>query len=54
MAKTCKFNPKIRCFWVTCDFIDFKGNVRICRHHPNPFGYCMPKRVSPVLRGVSL
>ena len=36
--KKCKYDANIRCFWFSCDFIDYFGNVRVCKHHLNPFG----------------
>ena len=45
MTKKCKFNGDIRCFHETCDFVDFRGNVRVCRHHPNPSGRFKRKEV---------
>ena len=52
--KKCKYDTRIRCFFPRCYFVDFKGNVRICKHHPNPSGYIMPRKVSlSVLRSVS-
>ena len=54
MPKMCRFNLHIRCFWFRCDFVDFKGDVRVCGHHPNKAGLVTPRRVSlSVLRGVS-
>ena len=49
MVKVCRFNPRIRCFWFSCAFVDSRGNVRICVYHRNPFGYFRHKRLSPVL-----
>lgn len=54
--KKCKYNAKIRCFHFSCDYIDSMGNVDVCVHHLNPFGFFMRRRVkvSPsLLRGVS-
>ena len=53
--KVCRYHPDKRCFYSSCDFIDSAGNVRVCRHHPNPSGYFMRKRVkvSPVLESGS-
>jgi len=44
-VKRCRFKSYIRCFWATCGFLDFKGNVRVCRHHPNPSGRFRRKEV---------
>jgi hypothetical protein len=43
--KVCKFDKGIRCFWVSCDFLDNFGNVRLCRHHLNPSGRSKRKEV---------
>jgi hypothetical protein len=52
--KKCKFSHEIRCFWSSCYFVDCKGNVRFCSHHPNPKGFLTPKKGSScVLRSVS-
>ena len=48
--KKCKFNPEVRCFWFSCAFVDM-GQVRICRHHPNPSGRFTRKKVVSVLEG---
>ena len=55
-AKTCKYNSEIRCFWnLSCDYIDFRGDVRVCGHHPNKWGIVTRRRVSPsVLRSAHL
>jgi len=52
MEKRCKFNPRIRCWHFSCDFIDSKGIVRICKHHRNPSGRFTRKKVVSVLEGV--
>jgi len=44
-VKRCKYDRRIRCFWSSCDFIDVKGNVRVCRYHPNPCGRFKRKEV---------
>jgi len=44
MVKICRFNPRIRCWHFSCDFVDSMGFVRICKHHPNPSGYLMRRR----------
>ena len=49
MSKVCRFNARIRCWHFRCDYVDSMGNVRVCCHHPNPSGLCMPKRVRVVL-----
>ena len=49
MVKLCRFNPRIRCFHFSCDFVDSMGNVRICKHFLNPSGRFTRRKVSPVL-----
>ena len=53
MVKVCIYNPHIRCFWFRCDYVSFNGDVKICKWHPNPFGYFMRRKISPVLGGAS-
>jgi hypothetical protein len=38
ILKRCKFRPKKRCFYSSCDFLDSLGRVRVCKFHPNPYG----------------
>lgn len=49
--KKCRFDPEIRCFWPSCDFVDSRGNIRVCKHFLNPFGRFRRRKVSPVLEG---
>ena len=51
--KKCKYNPEIRCFHHTCDFLDFKGRVRICKYFLGSSDHFMRRKFSPVLRSVS-
>ena len=44
----CKFDSSYRCFWSSCDYVDFKGVVRVCGHHPNKLGRFTRRKVSPV------
>ena len=46
-VKTCKFDVLIRCYWSSCDYVDFKGVVRVCGHHPNKLGRFTRRKVSP-------
>ena len=46
IIKKCKYNSSIRCFWATCGFLDLKGNVRVCKWHPNPSGRFKRKEVT--------
>jgi len=46
MPKVCKYRPDKQCFYSSCDFIDLKGNVRVCKHHPNPSGRLKRKEAS--------
>lgn len=45
----CKYNPQIRCFHESCDYIDFKGNVRVCKHFRGKSKFA-PRKVVSVLR----
>ena len=52
-VKTCKYDVLIRCYWSSCDYVDFKGVVRVCGHHPNKLGRFTRRKGSPsVLRSV--
>lgn len=55
MEKRCKFDVRIVCHQETCDWIDFQGNVKICKHFLGGSNYFMRRRkkVSPLVRGVS-
>jgi len=52
-AKFCKFDVSVRCFWnLSCDYVDFRGVVRVCGHHRNPLGrFTRRKAVSVLERG---
>jgi hypothetical protein len=50
MVKTCKFNPCIRCWHFSCDIFCSSGDVVVCSHHLNPFGFMMPRKVGIILR----
>ena len=47
-VKTCKFDVLTHCYWSSCDYVDFKGVVRVCGHHPNKLGRFTRRKVSPV------
>lgn len=51
MVRSCKFDIRIRCFHYTCDFLDSKGNARVCKHHLNPSGHFTRRKVPPALGG---
>jgi hypothetical protein len=45
VVKKCKFNPDIRCWHFSCDFVDGMGDIRICKYHLNPSGFFVRKKV---------
>ena len=48
-AKFCKYDGNHRCYWSSCDYVDFKGDVRLCGHHPNPSDRFTPRKAVSVL-----
>jgi len=45
--KHCKFNANIRCWHFSCDFIDRKGNIRVCKHFLGSSDHFMRRKFSP-------
>ena len=43
MVKVCIYNPRIRCFWISCSFLDDRGNVVLCWRHRNSRAFFTPK-----------
>lgn len=45
MARKCCYHPRLACFHHGhCGFIDSIGNVSVCRVHPNPDGFFLPRK----------
>ena len=45
MVKVCHYDSSHRCFHDTCDYVDNFGNVHVCKHHGNPSGRFMRRKV---------
>lgn len=48
LPKPCLYFPSVRCYFSSCSFLDYQGNVRVCRNMPHPERRDTPKKVASV------